>query len=115
MEPKFKLETLSSGAMKHLDSKLRMDLIPPEHYENLAKVLTYGANKYEDRNWEKGIEYMTNYASALRHLNQWAKGEDKDQESGLSHIDHAITNLMMISVQTSRDMTQLDNRPSKES
>ena len=38
--------------------------------------------------------------SVLRHLCQWWGGEDIDPESGLHHIDHALTQLMILRIQT---------------
>lgn len=77
------------------EGKLRMDLIPPEAIIALAKVLTFGAKKYDDRNWEKGISKDRLFAACQRHL--WAtwKFNWVDEESGLPHIYHALTNLAM--------------------
>lgn len=73
--------------------KLRMDLIPPEVETALAEVLTFGANKYEDRNWEKGLSWMEGTVGSLkRHLNAWIGGEDLDKESNLNHMKHVLTN-----------------------
>ena len=85
-----------SEGVKLDDGKLRMDLISPESMEELAKILTYGATKYEDRNWEKGILYSRVYAALLRHLVKWSKGEVFDTESGLRHLSHAFCNLMFL-------------------
>lgn len=71
-------------------SKPRMDLIPPEALEQLAAVLSFGAKKYDDRNWEKGMKWSRVYAATLRHLLSWWKGEEKDPESGFSHLSHAL-------------------------
>ena len=101
-----------SGAQKEISNKPRMDLIAPEMLDALASGLTYGATKYSARNWEKGIPYMASYAAALRHLLKWAKGIDKDDESGLNHIDQAMLNLGMIATQIRRKREDLDDRPS---
>ena len=100
----------TTGAMKHIDGKNRLDLVPPEMIEALGEVLTYGASKYEERNWEKGIMFSKSYGAALRHLMFWAKGVDIDGESGLYHIDQAMINIGMISTQTRRDRGDLDDR-----
>ena len=75
--------------MKKDGGKARMDLLPPEFLEATATILTFGAKKYEDRGWEKGMEWGRVYASLLRHLNAWWSGEDKDEETGHSHLWHA--------------------------
>ena len=43
-----------TAGVKHDSGKLRMDLVPPEAIKAMADVLTSGAAKYGDRNWEKG-------------------------------------------------------------
>jgi len=76
--------------------KLRLDLIPVEVLEALAEVLTFGAKKYDARNWEKGMNWSRIYASAQRHLLQFYKGIDIDEESGYPHLYHALTNLAFL-------------------
>jgi len=81
------------SGVKHDEEKLRMDLIPPEAVVGLAEVLTFGSKKYGDRNWEKGISNGRLFAATMRHLwAHWA-GEDNDEESGISHLKHAMCNL----------------------
>lgn len=91
-----------------------MELIPPEAEEAIAAVLTKYAKSnggaYEDRNWEKGMSWMRVYASARRHLNKWAKGIDRDSESGLTHLQHALTNLAFLVAYESRRSGE-DDRP----
>jgi hypothetical protein len=90
-EPKFYGHPVGLvGGTKDDSGKLRMDLITPEMEEALASILTYGASKYEDRNWEQGIKYSRIYAAMRRHLLAWLKGEVFDNESGLPHINHAF-------------------------
>jgi hypothetical protein len=97
------------GGRKDDTGKLRMDLIPPEAMEGLASILTYGANKYEDRNWEKGINYSRVYGALLRHLTKWAKGEKIDDESGLSALDHAFCNLAFLVTFERRKMDKFND------
>lgn len=76
--------------------KLRVDLVPLELIEGVAKVLGFGAKKYGDYNWQKGIRYTRIYGSALRHIFQWRKLIDIDPESGLQHLEHAACNLAFL-------------------
>jgi hypothetical protein len=69
--------------------KPRMDLLPAYALGEIAKVLTFGAKKYAPNNWAKGIAFSRLNGALLRHMGAWAAGEDKDQESGLSHLAHA--------------------------
>jgi hypothetical protein len=74
---------------KYDQGKERFDLIPARPLFDLADVFTYGAVKYEDRNWEKGISYSRIFAAIMRHLWKWWKGENIDHESILPHLAHA--------------------------
>ena len=69
-------------------NKPRMDLLDSYALEGLAKVLTFGAQKYAANNWRNGIEYSRVSAALLRHMGAIQRGEDIDPESGLPHIDH---------------------------
>lgn len=103
--PKERGERKNSG-------KNRLDLIPPEMFQALGEVLTFGANKYADRNWEKGMPLTEIAASLLRHYVAWLKGEDIDPESGKPHLWHMFTNAGFM-VTISERMPQWDDRPSK--
>lgn len=71
--------------------KLRYDLIPVKVLEELAKVLTYGANKYSANSWQNVEPFDDRYyAAAMRHLMEWRKGNQVDTESGLEHLSHAL-------------------------
>lgn len=76
--------------------KIRMDLLPPEFIEAVAVILTFGANKYEDRNWEKGMSWGRVFGALMRHLWKWWGGEDKDPETGYSHLWHAACNIAFL-------------------
>lgn len=93
MKPTFNLST----GRKDDSDKNRLDLIEPEFIEGIGNVLTFGASKYEPNNWQN-VEDPENryYAAAMRHLMAWRKGEKVDEESGLSHLEHAATNIMFL-------------------
>jgi hypothetical protein len=80
---------------KHDGGKLRYDLIEPVMIEELCKVITYGANKYEDNGW-KQVESERYVAALFRHLLAWRKGETHDDESGMKHLSHALTNIAFL-------------------
>lgn len=58
--------------------KLRYDLEHPVAREGLVRVLTKGAQKYAERNWERGMKWTKVIASAERHLAALKRGEDYD-------------------------------------
>lgn len=84
--------------VKYDKHKLRYDLIPLEALEEVAEVLTFGARKYGDRNWEKGMDWSRVYGACLRHLFDWANPfkPNKDLETGLSHLSHALCCMMFL-------------------
>lgn len=82
--------------MRYNGDKNRLELVPAEWVEGLASVLTYGANKYEDNLWRRGMKYSACIGSALRHVFKWIRGEQNDPETGLSHLLHAAVNLLFL-------------------
>ena len=76
-------------AVKHDTNKIPVELLPSQALEEIAKVLAFGAIKYDSWNWAKGFKWMRLIGAAIRHLYAFQRGEDKDPESGLSHLAHA--------------------------
>lgn len=88
---------MSEKGRKFDGGKLRYDLIPVLALEETTKVVTKGAEKYDDENWKLVPEGRRRYlAAAMRHIQQWRKGEIYDEEMGTHHIANAISNLMFI-------------------
>lgn len=75
---------------KNDQGKAPMSLIPKPALEELAKVLDFGRQKYDAHNWRKGMKWSRVADAAMRHLTSWYDGEDKDKESGLSHLGHCL-------------------------
>lgn len=83
--------------IKHDADKPRMDLLPFEALEAVAEVLTYGAEKYADNNWQTVENGERRYLAALlRHLVARERGEARGGESGLLHAAHMATNALFI-------------------
>ncbi|WP_454627712.1 dATP/dGTP diphosphohydrolase domain-containing protein [Bradyrhizobium cenepequi] len=55
----------------------------------INKVLIFGAKKYADRNWEKGMNWTRPWDACIRHLEAWMRREEGDPETGMSHLWHA--------------------------
>ena len=76
------------------NEKTRMDLLMcgcAKSLEQVAKVLTFGAKKYADDNWRLVPDAKKRYHAALhRHLNAYYQGKKLDDETGLSHLSHAL-------------------------
>lgn len=80
---------LVQGGLKFDTDKPPLSLIDRHAIEEIAKVLAFGAKKYEAHNWRKGIAYSRLLDAAIRHLYAFADGENLDPESGLPHVAHA--------------------------
>lgn len=81
---------------KHDGGKPPMALISGTALAELAKVLEFGAKKYDPWNWKSGFVWSRLASAVLRHVFSWLSGEDKDPETGLSHLAHAMCGLMFL-------------------
>lgn len=65
--------------------------------EDVLRVVEFGAKKYGNSNWQLVENAKARYAAAaFRHLIAHAKGDLKDDESGLPHLAHGIVNLLFL-------------------
>jgi hypothetical protein len=78
-----------SEGLKYDSGKVRMELLPPELLTAVAEILTFGAQKYADRNWELGMAWSRPFGALMRHMWAWWGGQEKDPETGKSHLWHA--------------------------
>lgn len=98
--------------LKYDSGKLPLHLVPPEAIEGLAEVLSFGAQKYGERNWEEGIKWSRVFSAAQRHMTTYLKGERLDPESKKSHLKHALANLAFLVTFEERGLTSFDDLPS---
>tara|TARA_R110000868_G_scaffold179968_3_gene420452 strand:+ start:8294 stop:9367 length:1074 start_codon:yes stop_codon:yes gene_type:complete len=83
-------------ALRYDKDKVRHDLIPSWALNELGKVYTFGAKKYADNNWRKGMKWSRVIGSLKRHLNAIEQGEDFDKESELYHASHVAWNAITL-------------------
>ena len=102
-----KREDFKSGAVRDSrEGKGRYDLVTPFGLKRLAIIMEKGAIKYEDRNWEKGMEFSRLLDSAERHLEQFKMGlTDED------HLAQAAFNVFAIIHFQELGRTDLDDLP----
>lgn len=83
---------------KYDSGKPRVELIEPKFTLGLAKVLSFGAEKYGDDNWKNmEVEDLPRIIGAVqRHLLAYQDGEKIDPESHISHLSHATAGLMFL-------------------
>lgn len=87
-------EKLSEG-VKYDEGKNRMELIPPEVIEELGKVLTHGAAKYDDDNYLK-LSPKRYVGALLRHFNDRRKGIKIDPDSGFRLASLVLCNAAIL-------------------
>lgn len=81
---------------KHDDKKPRISLIPTDALNEMAMAFNFGANKYGDHNYRKGIKISRLLDAAYRHINAFKEGEDFDNENiNTTHLGHAMASLAM--------------------
>jgi len=86
--------THSTLGRKSDSDKPRLDLLiagMPRALEEVAKVLTYGSQKYADNNWQYVENAEQRYlAAGMRHELAIHRGEALDPETGLHHLAHKL-------------------------
>lgn len=101
---------MDKEGVKFDDGKLPYELLAPEMLEDVSRVLQFGAAKYAPRNWEKGMAWGRVFGAAMRHLWAWWRGEEKDPETGFSHLAHAACCVMFL-LAYERRKVGTDDRP----
>lgn len=105
-----KADNLAKGnAIKFDTDKLPLNLLSTEAMNQTAAVLKFGAKKYAEHNWRAGFTWSRPLAAAMRHLTAFNDGEDKDPESGLSHLAHAACCIMFL-LEFEKTHKELDDR-----
>lgn len=98
--------------IKNDEGKPDFTLIPQVALQCVAKVFTLGAKKYSPYNWKNSVPGERDrktrlIASVLRHVNAHLRGEVLDDESGLPHLAHAASTILMVLE------LQLEERPAE--
>lgn len=87
-----KRRKFSTGSKRDVnEDKGRYDLVSPIMIERLAKLLQRGAQKYDERNWEKGMPLSVYMDSGMRHMYKFLEGH-KDED----HLVAAIWNFQAL-------------------
>lgn len=98
--------------VKHDTGKAGWHLLPFDAVEQIVHVLDFGRGKYGARNWELGMAWSRCYAALFRHLVAWWCGEDRDPETGLSHLAHAGCCILFLLAFQARQVGE-DDRPGR--
>lgn len=85
------MDKITDG-LKHDGGKLRLSLVPGEAIEAIGAVMTHGAEKYGQASY-KQVDPVRYRDALMRHVCKWLKDpHGKDEDSGLPHLWHIITN-----------------------
>ena len=98
--------------VKYDEGKDPWHLYPWDAAKAIVKVLTFGANKYSERNWELGMAWSRCYRAAIGHLQDWWQTGEPDAETGYSHLWHAGCCVMFLIAFEIRGIGK-DDRPIK--
>lgn len=102
-------DRLPATAIKHDQDKLPLHLLSTEAMNQTAAVLAFGAQKYAEHNWRNGFTWSRPLSAAMRHITAFNAGEDRDPESGLSHLAHAACCIMFL-LEFEKTHPHLDDR-----
>jgi len=93
------MKQLHKEGVKFDEDKTRIELFPPEAMFAISDILTEGANKYGERNWELGMKWSRVFGACMRHMWAWWGGKtptshnflfgNLDEETERSHLWHA--------------------------
>lgn len=91
------VEVIDSQSAKADAGKPILSTVPKQIIYEIEKVRRYGTQKYGDvDNWKK-VEIERYHEALLRHtLAIWNDLEAVDEESGLLHLSHIVTNCAFI-------------------
>lgn len=67
-----------------------LELVP------VVRVLEFGAKKYAKGNWAKGMKWSVCFDCTMSHLTKAQAGLKNDDESGISHLAHALCNILFL-------------------
>ena len=89
---------MKEKAMRFNDGKPQISLVLSAGYalEGAAKVLEFGAEKYDRDNWKSGMDKEALVDSLSRHILKVLEGENVDPESNCPHVDHILCNALFL-------------------
>ena len=100
----------SAKALTYDDGKAPLAYLPWAAIDEMALVQAYGHRKYKDFfNYKRGMEVGRNLSCAIRHIRDYMNGVDKDHESGLSPLAHALCRISFV-LENIKDGKAIDDR-----
>jgi hypothetical protein len=79
-----------------MKEKEKWSLLPWSSIAACVRVMTFGEGKHGTHTWVARSRQDL-FDKTLRHLNRhWTGGQERDEETGESHLAHAVCNLLMM-------------------
>jgi hypothetical protein len=94
--PETNTQSKDEPALRYDEGKIPYHLFPLDAYEEICKVMAFGAKKYSARNWEKGMSWSRVSRSMFSHFFAMCRGETHDAESGCRHSAHMAWNAVAL-------------------
>ena len=117
MSNKKEFAAAESGALHECIGVPYFRQLPLEGLAAGAAALEYGATKYADRNWEKGLPWQQMIDSLKRHIDDFERRKDYDDGptgSGLPHICMIMAGALMLSSSVIRGVGEDDRMPAPD-
>ena len=93
-------QTKRGKGLRFDDEKDKFSCIPLKLIRGAARILykvtIRKTNPYPMWNWAAGMLWSKPYDCLMRHMDDWYCGEDIDPDTGESHLDHALCNLLFL-------------------
>lgn len=99
------------------DGKGRFDLLPAGALKRLAQLYERGANKYGDRNWEKGQPLSRYLDSAMRHITDYLAGDREEDHiiaAAWNCLGFVQTEIWIAAGRLPAELDDLNPRPDTE-
>jgi hypothetical protein len=100
----------ATGGMKGRKAE-RWDLFPFDALDEVARVYSAGAAKYDDHNWVRGYAWSLSLGALLRHVSLFAQGQDRDPETGCLHLASAAWHCLALMTFYFRGLGTDDRKP----
>ena len=103
----------ATKSFKDSSGKPPVELIPWAAEEAMAAAFAFGATKYGRHNYKiDGLPVTYLLGAAKRHIGKFLDGIDLDDESGVSHLGHALCGIAM-ALDALKYHPHMDDRPKR--
>jgi hypothetical protein len=86
---------MDTVGIKFDQDKPDYSLVPFAAFDEVVKVLTYGAKKYDRHNW-RHVEDIRYQAALMRHFSAYMQGERNDPETNINHLAHLACSVLFL-------------------